>query len=591
MARFSEQFIQQVVQATDIVELIGQYVALTKKGREFVGLCPFHDDKSPSMTVSPVKQLYKCFACGAGGVATTFLRDYEKLSFPDAVRQLAERANIPIPTEYEQRDAPPGADKTSLARVTAFANAYFQQQLTSPAGKAALDYAHQRGLTDESIERFGLGLAPDGWDGLTNAARRKGIPEQSLVAAGMVVKRDGKEGCYDRFRNRLMFPIIGLTGNVVGFGGRALGDDPAKYINSPETPLFDKSGTLYAMNWSRDAIRSSGQVIVVEGYMDVVIPMQVGLGNVVATMGTSLTDRHVRLLSRFAKEAVLIFDADVAGAAAAERALEVFIAQQLHVRVATIPAGKDPADFALAEGADAMAQMIADAPDAISYVLDKRMAEYHSADGNLADQRRIIEEFLQMIVNSAAYGAIDELRRGQLAQHVAHMLNIPAADLQQQMRRLGRRPVRRVDAPDQPVAVPVSKAPLAERHVLEVLLNDPDLFDHAAERIDPSDFSHPHLQTIAQQVWRLAQDGHLHMEELMSLEVMADYGPLLTTLVTAGEQRGNYEPTLGGAVDMLVRQRDQAQAQQLHDADDDEALRKLTQHYRQGDKRRWPKIS
>jgi len=592
VARFSEQFIQQVTQATDIVELIGQYVALTKKGREFAGLCPFHDDHKPSMSVSPAKQIYKCFACGAGGGAAKFLMDYEKLAFPQAVRQLAERANIPIPREYEQTDTAGQADKRTLERVMAFAQSFFRSQLTSPAGRTALDYARSRGLTDESIERFGLGLAVDAWDALATAARRKGVRERDLLATGLVIRRDGREGCYDRFRNRLMFPIHDLTGKVAAFGGRALGDDPAKYMNSPETPLFDKSGLLYAMNWSRDAIRNSGRAIVVEGYLDVLIPLQAGVDNIVATMGTSLTERHVRLLARFANEAVLVFDADIAGAAAAERAVELFIAQQLNVRVATIPAGKDPADLVTAGGPDALRQIVDDAPDAIQYVLAKRLGEYQQAGGNLADRRQIIEQFLQMIVSSAAYGAIDELRRGELAQHVAHLLNVPASDLQQQMRRLARRVRPQASSPAPRPADAAANAPLAERHVIEVLLNEPELFDQAAERIDAEDISDPQLRPVAECIWRMGRAGHLHVDELLAMEEMVNFGPMLTDLATAGEHRGNYEATLTDAVDDILRRRQQAEADRLRSAaDDDEALRKLAQHYRQSDQRRRPKIS
>ena len=596
MALFSEQFIQQVTQATDVVELIGQYVALTKKGREFVGLCPFHDDHSPSMRVSPVKQIFKCFSCGAGGGAAKFLMDYEKMSFPEALRRLAEQANIAVPVEVEQHaPAVDGVSKDLMLRLMKFAVEFFRRRLVGEAGKAALDYAHSRGLTDESIERFSLGLAVESWDDLYRAARAKGVGESVLTASGLAIQRDQGQGCYDRFRNRLMFPIFDMTGKPVAFGGRALAaDEQAKYINSPETPLFDKSGMLYGLNWARDAIRTTGRAVVVEGYLDTVIPMQAGVEGVVATMGTALTDRHVRTLSRFASEAVLVFDADVAGSAAAERALEVFISQRVSVRVATIPSGKDPADYVLAEGAEAFNKLIDDAPDAMQYVLDRRMADYEAAGGNLADRGRIIEDFLQLIVSSTTYGAIDEVRRGQLAQHVAHILNVSAADLQQQMRRLGRRlPSRPTAGSQRPRReVTATNRPLAERHVIEVLVNDTELFDRAAERIDPDDFTDPDLQEIARHVWRLGQSGHLHLDELLATEEMIDFGPLLTDLATTGDQRENYEPTLTGAVDDIVRRRDQAEAERLRaTGNDDEALRKLTDHYRQGDMRRRPKIS
>ena len=594
MPRIPDQFIQQVLQATDIVELIGQYVTLNKKGKEYIGLCPFHQDNRPSLNVSPVKHIYKCFACQAGGNAIRFLMDFEKISFPEAVRALAEGANLPMPVDVDARPTAPGMSRNDLLPLVDFAAGFYQAQLAAPAGKSALDYARSRSLTDETIKRYGLGYAPDSWEALCSAARKKGYRDNQLVAAGLAAPRDGG-GVYDRFRNRLMFPILDLSGRCIAFGGRALAaDEQAKYINSPETPLFDKSHQMYALNWSRDAIRASRQAIVVEGYLDALIPIQAGVENVVATLGTALTSGHVRQLSHFAGEVVLVFDADVAGAAAAERALEEFIAQQVSVRVATIPAGKDPADFCIASGAEAFKALVADAPDAMQYVLDRHMTAYRDAGDNLADRRRIIEGFLQMIVNSTSYGAIDEVRRGQLAQHIGHMLNVSAADLQQQMQRLARRTTTRSQTPT-PARSLSADAPLAERHVVEVLLNAPQLFDHAAERIDPADFTDEALGTIARHIWQKAANGHLHLDELLANEQMTALGPVVTELLAAGEHRGNYEATLTGAVDEIARRRhladlDALKADALKADDSDDALRKLTQHLRQADLRRTPRI-
>lgn len=590
MAKIPEQFIQQVLQATDIVEFIGQYLTLTKRGKEYLGLCPFHDDRRPSLNVSPVKQIYKCFACQAGGNAIRFLMDFEKITFPEAVRSLAQRANMNMPVEVDTTPASPGMKKNDLLEIVALAQEYFKAQLRSPTGKAALDYARSRGLSDDTIQRFHLGYAPDSWDALASAARRKGYRDSQLIAAGLAAPREDG-GCYDRFRNRLMFPIYDLSGRTIAFGGRALSsEERAKYINSPETPLFDKSSQMYAINWSRDAIRQTRQAIVVEGYLDALIPIQCGVHNVVATLGTALTGRHVRQLAHFAGEVVLVFDADQAGAAAAQRALEEFIAQQVSVRVATIPAGKDPADFCLSHGGEAFKTLIADAPDAMQYVLDRHMAAYRDAGSNLADRRRIIEDFLQLIVNSAAYGAIDQVRRGQLAQHVGHLLNVPAVDLQQQMQRLARRSTTRSQAPT-PAAALSAGAPLAEREIIEVLLNAPQLFDHAAERMDPDDFTDPGLRAIALHIWQKGGQGRLHLDELLANEQMITLGPLITELVAAGERRANYQATLVGAVDEIVRRRSTREVDALKTADSDDALRKLAQHLRHDDMRRTPRIN
>jgi len=542
VAKIPEQFIQQVLSATDIVEFIGQYVALKKKGKEFVGLCPFHQDNNPSMYVSPVKQMFKCFVCGAGGNSLRFLMDYEKVTFPDAVRALADRAGLAMPTEYEPaRPRTDGCDKRTLFGVAAWAKQFYRDQLFSPAGKAALAYAKDRGLTDETIDRFALGFAPDAWDGLTQAARRKGYSAKQLVEAGLAAPRQQGDGVYDRFRNRLMFPIQDLSGRVVGFGGRALAaDERAKYINSPESILFDKSNQMFAFDAARDAIRNSRQAIVVEGYMDAIVAIQSGVPNVVATLGTALTAGHVRQLAHFASDVILVFDADVAGANAADRALDEFIAQNVSVRVASIPEGKDPADFCLARGGEAF-----------------------------------IEHLTSVL------------------QHIAHLLNLSAGELQQRMNQLSRRVTTRSQQPDvagTPTQQDYTKRPLVERQVLEVLLNAPDLFDHVVERIGPSDFTDPALRLVAEQIWRLGENGPWHLDQLLANERITELGSLVSELTTTGEHRGNYEPTLIGAADAMVRRRDNAELEALKADASDDALRQLTARLRDGDPRRRPKI-
>jgi len=594
VARFSEQFIQQVLQATDVVELVGQYVALKKRGKDFAGLCPFHDDHKPSMYVSPAKQIFKCFVCGAGGSALNFVMNYDKLTFPEAVRALAERAHIAIP--HESSAAVPGQiDKAQVVRACTFAARFFGAQLQSAAGRAALEYAHGRGLSDESIARFGLGYAPNGWEALLTAGRKSGLGQDLLVAAGLAVPRDGGSGCYDRFRNRLIFPILDPAGKAIAFGGRALdAEERAKYLNSSDTIAFDKSSSLYALNWARETITKTGCAIVVEGYLDALIPLQAGLGNVVATLGTALTERHVRLLSRYASEVVLIFDPDLAGAAAAERAMEVFLAQRLHVRVVTIPDGMDPCDFCLAGGPDALRDLVDRAPDAIQYVWSRRQEQLAAAGDNLADRGRIIDEFLRLIASSQAWGAIDGVRQAQLAQHIAHMLNVPAGEIQQQMRRMTRRMPRR-SAPPGAVENTVSSEPgtLGQRHLLEVLLNRPDLFGHAADRVDPEDFSSAPLRSLATAMWELGNEGRLSMDGLLGQEELAAQAPLLVALAEEGERRGNFEQTLAGAVDSLTYHRSRRQGRQLGGEGDynDETLLRIQEQARQPDPRKRPRIS
>jgi len=598
LVRFSEQFVQQVLDSVDIIELVGQYVALTRRGREFIGLCPFHDDKKPSLNVSPSKQIFKCFSCGAGGDALKFLTLYEKYSFPEAVRALAERSAIPLPQDtqqYSHQEEPEsGMSKRDLLKVTQMAAEFFQAQLRSPTAASTLQYARDRGFSDESIEKFGLGYAPDSWDSLLSAARGKGISNQQLLAAGLVAQKEGTDRCYDRFRHRLMFPIYDLTGSVIAFGGRALRDDErAKYLNSPESVLFDKSSQLYAMNWARERIVSGGTAVVVEGYLDALIPIQAGVSNVVASLGTALTERHVRLLGRYAKEVVLVFDADQAGANAAQRAMEVFLAQQLGIRVATIPAGKDPCDYCLAEGSEAFEKLVAEAPDAMQYAWDLRLSEYRTAGGNPSERHKVAQEFLRLIATSAAFGAIDEMKRGQLAQHIGHILNIPASELQRQMQSLSRqaRTARsasgRVSAANTEM---ITRDP--ERIVLEVLLNDGGFFHTVSEKLQPGDFTNPELRQIAERIWSLGHKDRLTLQAVLSDPEMHNQAGALTDMAMAGQIHGHGEAALAAATEALLQRLSNRDIQNIRSGNlDDEALRRLTNHHRDPDPRRLPRIN
>jgi DNA primase len=597
LARFSDSFINRVAQANDIVEVVGQFVALKKRGKDFVGLCPFHDDNRPSMYVSPAKQIFKCFACGAGGGVFQFLMQHQKMTFPESVRQMAERAGIPMPVD----DSPAGADRSlsgeALTKLTGFARQYFSRLLWSEAGAEALQYARGRKLTDESIRRFGLGYAADAWEALRAAARKAGHTDRQLVAAGLAIQREDGS-CYDRFRHRLMFPIIGPSEKVIAFGGRALAaDERAKYLNSPETDLFDKSANLYGLNWSRQAIVRAKQAVVVEGYLDALMCLQEGVPNVVATLGTALTDRHVRMLSRFAEDVVLVFDADTAGEAAAERAIELFLSQRVHVRVAAVPADdqvKDPCDYVLAAGAEAFDRLLKGAPDALEYAWSRRRDAYLQA-GTLARKASILEEFLQLIVSSSAYGAIDTLRQGLLIGHLSELVGLPPADVAGQMQRVARRIRRRRADPDAQAApgTYASQADRAESWVLGALLTDPELFARVEGQIDPGAFHDPVLRLLAEHVWRLAGQGRLEVGALLGADRTAQYGGVITDLQVSAENRGNVEQTLTDAVQVLMRRSRREELARLkggQDADLAALMQKLSDEGRRPDARRHPRL-
>jgi DNA primase len=599
MPLYSERFINQVRQATDIVEVVGQFVALKKKGKQFVGLCPFHDDHHPSMGVVPDKQIFKCFSCGEGGGVFQFLMKLQKLNFPETVRQLADRAGIPIPVEPSMAGADYAVSPETLVKLTTFAARWFRDQLIADVGREALAYARGRKFTEESIRRFGLGFAPESWNAFRNAAAAGGFSERQMLAAGLVIAREDGSS-YDRFRNRLIFPILETTGKVIGFGGRALAaDQPAKYLNSPETVLFDKSANLYALNWARDSIVKTERVVVVEGYLDALIPIQEGVANVVATLGTALTERHVRMLSRLAREVVLVFDSDAAGAAATGRAIELFLSQRLNVRVAQVPnlvgeiQVKDPCDFVLAAGGAAFGQLLDAAPDALDYAWTVRRDRYQSAT-TLSEKREILEDFLRLVASSAAYGSIDALRQGLLIGRLVELVRMPAADLTGIMRRLARRagpmsgtPVD-VNAANRGVVDPV-QGDRAQRWLLGAILNQPDLADLAREKIDPEMFSAGPMRAIAQIVWRLAGEGQLELSSLLADEQAQEWSSLLTDLQIEGEKRGHFDRNAADAMTDMLRRWDAQNVIPAANNDEDAQLRQAARRA-PTDKRRLPKI-
>ncbi len=602
MALMPERFIDQVAQATDIVEVVGQFVALTKRGKEFVGVCPFHDDHRPSMYVSPAKQIYKCFSCGAGGGVYQFVMGYQKLSFPEAVRQLAQQAGIPVPADEGPRQTDSSLKSETLVKLTTFAAKFFRDQLNSSAGADALAYARGRKLTDDSIRRFGIGYAPDSWEALRAAGIGAGFTDRQLSAAGLVASREDGS-CYDRFRNRLIFPILDATGRVIAFGGRALAaDERAKYLNSPETNLFDKSANLYGLNWSRQAIVDSRQAVVVEGYLDALMLMQEGVSNVAATLGTALTERHVRMLGRLAEEVVLVFDADVAGQAASERATELFLTQRLHVRVAAVPASetdagevKDPCDFVLAAGADAFRQLLAEAPDALEYAWLRRRRQYAQAT-TLAAKRQVVEDFLRLIITSGAYGSIDPVRQGLLAGQAAELVGVSQAQITEQMRLLSRQVRRGSAPPEQSETAGGDLSPRADRAeswLLAALIDAPEHFAAAAEVVTPDVCADPGLRTGAEQVWGLAGGDKLDLGALIAAGQSTQWGRIITDLQADGQGRGNHERIVADSTAAMSRRKEEESIQDLKNKGDtppEELLRKVQEQSRKADKRRRPRL-
>lgn len=491
-ARLSQGTIEEVQRANDIIEVISSYIPLKRSGKDFKACCPFHREKTPSFFVSPGKQIFKCFGCGKGGSVFQFVMARENVTFPEAVRLLAERAGIRIAESADESRDSGEPDRSRIFKTVAWATQVFERFLKqSPVGR---EYFESRGFTADTVSRFRLGLALDSWDALLQAARKRGIEERLLLAAGLVVQRSDGTGCYDRFRNRVMFPIFDTLNRPIAFGGRALGDDPAKYLNSPDTAVFDKSRNLYGLQVARDGIQSRRQAVVVEGYTDAIMARQVGLENVVATLGTSLTRDHVRLLRRYADEVVLVFDGDLAGQSAADRAVQIFLEEELAVKIVTLPEGLDPCDFLGRGRADEFLKLVAAAPDALEFKWSLVRRQFGEAD-SVRGRRRAIEAILEAIAAQPVWTErTDSLKRDLLLARMAEVLGIEEQGLRERLTRLIRQARSRPEYEErpEPAAEPdVERADdlrsRAERLVLQVLLASPARIPVIRERLRPAD--------------------------------------------------------------------------------------------------------
>ena len=388
---------EEIKQAADIVSVVGQFVQLKKAGKNFVGLCPFHGEKAPSFTVSSDKQMFHCFGCKKGGDIFDFWMEYHSLTFPEALRDLAERYQVRLPEKYSTPEEKRKADyREALYKVNELAAVYFQKGLEHPVkGKPGRDYLRKRSISDEIIKEFRLGYAPKGWDGLKQFLRSRNVSLETAAAAG-VLKRSDKGHYYDLFRERIMFPILDLTQKkrVIGFGGRVLDDSMPKYVNTPETPLFHKGTCLYGFAASRKAIRETGRAVVVEGYMDCLALRRHGLREVVATLGTALSEMPVRKLKGIGKEAVVVFDADEAGKAAALRTLPIFLNERLSARAVVLPDGHDPDSYINANGPAAFSKLLDAAPSLFDFYIDHKLGQ---GVEDIDHKVGILEEILPML--------------------------------------------------------------------------------------------------------------------------------------------------------------------------------------------------
>jgi len=504
MALLPDALIDQIRQSVDIVDVVSDHVVLTRKGKSFLGICPFHDDASPSMNVSQEKQIFKCFSCGAGGNVFTFLRDIENISFIEAVRKLAERAGIDLPDT--RSDTPVQQEAyDELYRANELASKFFHHMLTEDGrGAQAKAYLEDRGISREIMDTFGLGYALHAWDGFLSAATRRGFSPEVLQRAGLVTPRQSGGGFYDRFRHRVTFPIEASTGRTVAFGARALdADEQAKYLNSPESPVYNKSATLYGLWRGRDAIRSAEQAIVVEGYMDLISLAQFGIENVVASSGTALTADHARLLRRYASRVVLIFDGDSAGTSAAVRGIGSLFEMGQEARVVALPEQHDPDSYIRQHGADGFQGLIEQAVSAPDFLVGQiaKREDLTTIDG----KARATHELAELI------GRIgDQALRQFLIKDLAEKMGISEDAFIQVVQNDRRRSpgMRRTPPQTEPDLPPFDPRPRAERELLLLMMKGNDTADEVLQHIPPADFSNGTYRRIVELIAQNRAQNH-----------------------------------------------------------------------------------
>jgi DNA primase len=499
MARIPEETLERVRDSSDIVDVVGAHVELRQRGNNWSGLCPFHEEKTPSFNVNAQRQIYHCFGCGVGGDVFKFVQEIDRVSFMEAVTFLAERAAIDLPKQQghgeEDRLDP-------LFRAHDLATKYYHHMIRQPEGSAALEYLRRRGLTDEVIDHEQLGYAPAGWTSFLEVAGRRHFSPDVLSQSGLVSPSRRGQGHYDRFRQRIIFPISNLSGRVIAFGARAMSDeDEPKYLNSPETPIYHKSRVLYGLSRSREPIRRSKTALVVEGYMDVLSLIQAGVENVVAASGTALTADHAQLLGRYADRVVLIFDGDAAGSNAAVRGIDILLKTDLDVRVVTLPDGQDPDSLVRESGKEALDKLVDTAPAALDVYLDHMVATMDVT--SVQGRRRAIEQLLPLLGDttetvkqdlmlrrvSQRFGVGETALRQEVEQSIAQRA---AADKRQHQRQ--RQPATGMVDSAPPIQQPLPPPTVAhrlERQFAALLLQFPQYIGPTMQRLTVDEFTDP----------------------------------------------------------------------------------------------------
>ena len=542
----------------DIVDVVSGYVRLGKKsGSNMFGLCPFHSEKTPSFSVSPDKQIYHCFGCGKGGGVISFIMEIENLSFPEAVAFLAKRANMPLPEQENDRESRKRARLLALNRDAA---RFYYEQLQSPAGARAREYMARRGISKTTATNFGLGCAPDQWDALEKAMREKGYMTAELFDAGLI--KQGKHGWYDTFRDRLMFPVIDVRGSVIGFSGRILGDEGPKYLNSPETPVFNKGSNLFALNLAKKS--KSGYILLSEGNIDVVSLHQAGFDSAVASLGTSLTAEQARLISRYTDQVIIAYDNDGAGQKAAQRAISILEKLDLKVKVLQMSGAKDPDEFIRLKGAEAFARLIEGSENQTEYRLGQIAKKYDlSSDAQKLDYLREVVDLLARRPSAAER----EIYCRRIASQVGLSPEVLIGEVENRRKRIlsraaaieGRGGAKRAEqSAERPLRYDDPASAVAEEGVIRLLYLEPELAK--SDRLPAAEeFSSPELGRIYTALRRRLAEGKAVSADVLGGELEAREVSLLANILQKPEALSSADRALDDYINRIRERRRSAQ--------------------------------
>ncbi|MDD5115750.1 MAG: DNA primase [Candidatus Omnitrophica bacterium] len=479
-ARIPENLLEDILSRIDIVEIISAYIPLKKAGRNFKANCPFHHEKTPSFIVSPDRQIYHCFGCGESGNAFKFLMRHERMEFPEAVEILAKKAGVVLPEQDKPEAVRAASLSTQLYRINELALGFYESNLNSASASSCRDYLSNRGIRPQTIKQFRLGLASAGWDHLMNFLRSKGVGLVLMEKAGLILPREGG-GYYDRFRNRIIFPIFDIRSRVIGFGARVMDKTLPKYVNSPETQVYIKGKNLFGLNLSKDHIRDNDFVVIVEGYLDFIIPYQEGLCNTVASQGTALTLEQVRLLKRYTRNVVMVYDGDSAGEIATLRSLDMLIEEGMQVRIAPLPKGMDPDETVRREGVAVFKDKIQKAKGLFDYKLEVLKTRHNIREAH--GKSKIVSEMLSTINRFD-----NAILRGEYIRRLSEEIRLPEHYIIEEISKLKPR-TPAISSETLQGKRKASGINPAEKLLIKFMLEERDLIDKIMQELSPADFS------------------------------------------------------------------------------------------------------